>query len=1025
MLLTTRPIDLEIVFRRERNFIIEAYLIEIHPFDAASEIISFFCKEYSIEATSRIIDVIKDVSGENLWLLTYALSSLKRSNWINIEKESILEEVNNDLEWLAFKINDESSFEQNGFRSVQLLISLSVLYRYEILTDAQFIENAFPKSQNVLMYLASIGEIVEKAERKIRYYGLPHSSLAHLYFELRATWDDKSYQDEVEFLKSYLLSEHARNFTNVLSNEIIFDQIMPVLTFEDMYSLAHRIMASDLSGAAYAIKAIYIDDPLMGRRLLNSFDLSLLAKQIERKMILEIDELSESLYKGLARVGGSGWDSSEIISAIETVDHSKGQELISNLDLSKIAQHVVDAPDIWACDEVISYFPEIQLGLRKLLLDAIDVSQLAARFLNRDELPKATRMLKSLLEANPDKARALVEAVDWERITFVIMDVADMSDVAEIIENVREATFNNAHNLVKALDLHHLVRRVERTKEVLKDIHVFEAINTIDVEKGQEMWDIFDLNRISSILEDSESLEEVHEILKRIDKAKPARAKEIVACLNLARLAHRVEEGAWYEIKETFKAIWTIEPDKANALVGLLDLNRLARRVGEDFGWFNDMLMMLQEIHPGKATAFVALLDLNHLACEFDVIYDADCFIRTIQKIDVDKARVFISALESEHVVRSIVNCTPINFGLLRTIQAVDPPKAKKIAGILDLSHIARKIEIEKTLDFSAECIEVLNGIDPLKAQELIMELDLSCLVHAIEKGKGDFYDIFKTIDKVDHTKAQDVWNMMNLPRLVNNLLAHSNFLQLHRLIIEFLDFEVVKAQALVDSLDFPLLISRVNHADPKVPICLIKSIQDVNPDKGRKLTDQIDIKNLLNSLNLDEIAIDIMADIDFIGPLERTSDFLIALQAIDPEKAQELVNRLNSYLIADKIGKPASIYDSAKLFEALQNISSDKTQAILRKINLPLLAKRIERDVLAGIYLFHVFHKIDSNKTQVLLSMVETSRLTWGIRDLFFHSEKAAIKAIKLIKQVDDIKGDQVIQELSDIPNLQSMLSC
>ena len=110
----------------EVNYFKTLHQILLKTIDVVDNIIIMFFKYNGLELTSRLINDLRDISGNNLLVLSFALNSLRNGNGKNINKKTILDEVKKYLDRLADLNTNVSTLYP------RILIILSILYRFEM-----------------------------------------------------------------------------------------------------------------------------------------------------------------------------------------------------------------------------------------------------------------------------------------------------------------------------------------------------------------------------------------------------------------------------------------------------------------------------------------------------------------------------------------------------------------------------------------------------------------------------------------------------------------------------------------------------------------------------------------------------------------------------------------------------------------------------------------------------------------------------------------------------------------------------
>lgn len=228
ILITSREINstsLQEYFSTDNTF-------EIEPSpNTVDSIIEIYVRKNLSNLKERIDEVKESVNAiykqklwkgnVNLWLLLYALKSIRKKNKeksIIISKQDIIDEINKDIENIS-----------NGeVLKAQILILLSVLFRFELQTDVNWIVEYLAKNAkrneiiNCLQELCRTGEIVKSVHEDYKvFYGLQHSALAELYYDFCNHpvyfGIDSILTDNLKFFKEYILSPNTHNYAFILS----------------------------------------------------------------------------------------------------------------------------------------------------------------------------------------------------------------------------------------------------------------------------------------------------------------------------------------------------------------------------------------------------------------------------------------------------------------------------------------------------------------------------------------------------------------------------------------------------------------------------------------------------------------------------------------------------------------------------------------------------------------------------------------------------------------------------------------
>lgn len=285
LLITSRNPDPQLP-SQEVNHFATLPSMSLDSSDPSEEIIQIFFKTKGWKLTERLKKEIKSVSGDNLWILSYALTSSKATAGKRISHDLVLGEVRKDL------------YDLNLIDPLfpRLLIALSVLDRYDFPTDLRYIYQRFsdyPKAalDNALKNLVTLGEAIFSELNDHYYYHLPHSTLAELYFRFAKNprWEeDEIYGDEDDFICDYVVSDKAG------FGYLLFSPFWPkILSPERLKRLDKKKLANKISAergfetASFCFEPLSKADPEGAKALID---------YIDKKQFAKIIDETDSLY---------------------------------------------------------------------------------------------------------------------------------------------------------------------------------------------------------------------------------------------------------------------------------------------------------------------------------------------------------------------------------------------------------------------------------------------------------------------------------------------------------------------------------------------------------------------------------------------------------------------------------------------------------------------------------------------------------------------------------------------------------
>jgi hypothetical protein len=175
VLLTARPSFRQVEDEKD-TLLSTISTLELEPFNQVDRILEHYASHYpGLAWTLEDRESINRVSRKSFWLLAYALEGYVRANG-----------EGDPMNWLVHGVHsDLTELEKLDPSYPEVLVSLSPLYRSEVLMEEFYLTKVLGFSQTTLSQLVYRDEITVQRDRKEGYvfYGLPHSALAEAYWE--------------------------------------------------------------------------------------------------------------------------------------------------------------------------------------------------------------------------------------------------------------------------------------------------------------------------------------------------------------------------------------------------------------------------------------------------------------------------------------------------------------------------------------------------------------------------------------------------------------------------------------------------------------------------------------------------------------------------------------------------------------------------------------------------------------------------------------------------------------------------
>jgi hypothetical protein len=476
-------------------------------------IIQMYLEKKGWRITAKLIKDIYEISGQNLWLQAYALQSLCDSKRGYVSTELILKKVKQDLEDLS-----RTKVDLGGEIKLLLprvLITLSILYRYEIPTDIRFLNHIFPypnvQIKMALDVLVQMGEalVIERNDHFL--YGLPHSALAHLYFQLLSDpcWDrEPVYGDEFQFIGEYIESEKTIN-----GSELFY-----ILNRKRDYQNVRR-------------------------------------KIDWQRVYRKIDNLSD-LFEILRYF----W-------AVSLTDRVKYDILMKNIDKDILAHKICRSNDLFSIGQILELLVEADTDAGMKILKEVDLKRRAAQVSDSENPISVVSFIESLFKIDPRLGKKIWKHIDIEKLSFSLNYRADVKDVRWFMERVLKIYPEGTRALVRHIDAEQFARTMCKERYLADTLTCFESILKADTGKADEVWGYVDLRRLARRLRVFD-IEAALLSIARIYELYPKAGKEMVKHVDTEKLALVLYESRKrIRIERYLRIVFAIDVDVGRKVV--------------------------------------------------------------------------------------------------------------------------------------------------------------------------------------------------------------------------------------------------------------------------------------------------------------------------------------------------------------------------------------------------------------------------------------------------------------------------
>jgi hypothetical protein len=506
--------------------------------------ISKFFDRRGWKLNNRLRMELSSFSDGNLWLLSYALRSLEKKGKRRIRREFVLKEVKRDLEDISLIEGDFSKDVRDLMP--QLLIALSVLYRYEIPTDVSFLYDrvSYPKHQTkaALDQLVNLGEaFLQRNEGHL--YGLPHAMLAELYFQVAKSgiWEEKTiYGNEEEYIYDYVLSERAINGLSLFG--LLGTRFRSVVKMEgpDMEKLAHRISnCSDVESIRFCLGSFTPQDL---RQVWQKVDKEKFSRTISHSEdVGKIDDILELLYlkyrqalkecckhmnkKKVARtisLTDKPSRDSRFIARLFKFSRQDGIQLWERINKKKLAYSIFYTDDNWE----IGYFIDDLFEAGPKVLKQF-FRELAHIISQTDKLSEISRFVRLLSRSSIrwDKyTKQVWKQIDKEKLAHTILHTTSLSEVNRFIAlldmvDLSPQAVSQLWKHIGARKFDHRISQTDDPNEIDKFVRLLFSTNP----QAEKLWEQIDKKKLADIISQVDNANDVYFLLHGLSmKSLPA-----------------------------------------------------------------------------------------------------------------------------------------------------------------------------------------------------------------------------------------------------------------------------------------------------------------------------------------------------------------------------------------------------------------------------------------------------------------------------------------------------------------------
>ena len=574
LLITTRTTEPQLHGESINNFKILPQ-IKLENYSPTQKIIELYFdskKKDHWKLSKQLKADILEYSQNNLWVLAYALRSLSETNGKSIQKESVLKQVERDLQSVSLLPLTMPDLQKKLFTPI--LLSLSVLSRYEIPTDPRFLANWIDDTTEreidyVLSVLKEICEVTISYKNGFPLYSLPHSVLATLYYEYgenskyyRLVKDENFFCEYATFDDSInSLQMFRRNLLSIVPEIQTEMFALELIRHSNIMRLGKKIsQITELSVVVDCIRKIFEVNKTAGKNLLASIDyvqLGLIISQSKklwdaglcirtvfensetegRQLFshIDINRLCNSIAnsKNIDDVGGC-------IFHIFIADETVGRQVWENIDVVMLGKNISQSTDLSAIGQCINNIYKANENAGKLLWENIDINMLGQTVSHSTNFFDAAQCIYMVFQTDKDKGEQILEQVDIKRLSNNISNSAEILDVGNCIERIHSASETASQNLLDNIDIVKFSQTISQCRNLYDVWFFIKQLYEINENACKQLLDLIDITNLAETISQNWDLRGLGRCVNIIFKANKQIGKKLWDNIDVTYLAETI-----------------------------------------------------------------------------------------------------------------------------------------------------------------------------------------------------------------------------------------------------------------------------------------------------------------------------------------------------------------------------------------------------------------------------------------------------------------------------------------------------
>ena len=546
VLFTARP-SFEYAENKKDRLFSELECIRLDSSGAVDDIIGHFAAHHPrVRWTEEVLESIRRVCGRSLWLVSYALKGFINS-----------EDRGDPLSWMEDGVTkDLEDLERQNTALPEVMVALSPLSHFEVLTDESYLRNVLAFDQSELQGLVYSGDIMRQDTKSghVRY-GLPHSSLARLYWTYGAKYRiRRGILDYDDFIYRYITS----NVSNGLE----------------------ALTSCDTSTEDTVIARLHSEDNLTE--------------------IVQNEQSMEAIRWAICHIR-------------KHHDYHENSVWLSDDLLGVLAKKILLTNDLYNAAHCLHEILLVSKTAGPRLWNLLRLDALARKITVTDDFYGAYMFLLTVSFLPGDTSREFCRMINLNDLYRKFEQSADFSGICSFIRGFLKCDKERGYELWGLLNVRELARKMGTASDTPLAFRSILALFMGEPEMGTQLWDFVDKANLAAMVSTREDLRSVHQVIGCVRQMSKVLAQEFCGLLDLRELAARFSETSRLTFLETcINWIHEIDNGLATRLCSLLDLKKIVFTLSQkDENYRYSVLDTIDRVDNNVSNELRALLAAN------------------------------------------------------------------------------------------------------------------------------------------------------------------------------------------------------------------------------------------------------------------------------------------------------------------------------------------------------------------------------------------------------------------------------